>query len=60
MHFVSTYKINLKDVFFICAYSDGCEPNFESKQEILKWINKPEELINNGKEKTLVMYSKQA
>lgn len=57
-YYICTYKVNLKDVKYICAYSDGCEPNFENKEEIIKVINNPESIQEKGSEKTLVIYEK--
>lgn len=57
-YYISTYEIDLSNVAYICAYSDGCEPNFENKEAIQKWIEKPEAIGNEGKEKTLVLYEK--
>ena len=54
--YINTYKIKLNKVKFICAYSDGCEPDFENKEQIKKVIQNPEEQVKHGKEKTLIIY----
>lgn len=55
-HYIDTYKVDLTDVKYICAYSDGCEPFFENKGKLKEIIQNPERLQNEGKERTLVMY----
>lgn len=57
-HYIDVYKVDLSEVKYICAYSDGCEPFFSQKEEVRKIIQNPEELKHDGKERTLVIYEK--
>lgn len=57
-YYIDTYKVDLKDAKYVCAYSDGCEPNFSSKENIKKLLDNPEEIKQVGHEKTLVIYEK--
>lgn len=57
-HYIDTYKISLKGIRYICAYSDGCEPIFMSKQEQDKIIENPKILQEEGKERTLVIFER--
>lgn len=57
-HYIDTYKVDLTDVKYICAYSDGCEPFFENKEKLKKIIQNPEKLQNEGKERTLIIYER--
>lgn len=54
--FVKIYKVPLKDAKYICAYSDGCVPYFENKEEIEKTLINPDRIKENGSERTLVIY----
>ena len=56
MEFVKTYKVNLKNAKYICAYSDGCMPYFENKNESEKTIKNPERVAEHGSERTLILY----
>ncbi len=58
MYYVDTYTVDLSEVQYICAYSDGCEPNFENQEEIEKTLQDPQKTVEQGKEKTLVIYEK--
>ncbi len=55
-YYIDTYKINLSNVKYICAYSDGCEPFFENKEITKNILENLENLENNGKERTLIVY----
>lgn len=57
-HYIDTYKVDLTDVKYICAYSDGCEPFFEDKEKLKEIIQNPERLQNEGKERTLIIYER--
>lgn len=57
-HYIDTYKVDLTDVKYICAYSDGCEPFFENKEKLKEIIQNPERLQNEGKERTLIIYER--
>lgn len=57
-HYIDTYKVDLTDVKYICAYSDGCEPFFEDKEKLKEIIQNPEKLQNEGKERTLIIYER--
>lgn len=57
-HYIDTYEIDLKQIQYICAYSDGCEPIFASQEKIEKIITNPEYLSEEGKERTLVIYER--
>lgn len=57
-YYIDTYEIDLSKVKYICAYSDGCEPIFENKESIRKIIQNPDDLKNEGKERTLVIYER--
>lgn len=56
MDFVKVYKVPLKDAKYICAYSDGCIPYFESEEEIEKTLINPDRIKEDGSERTLVIY----
>lgn len=58
MNFVKTYKVNLSNVKYICAYSDGCEPYFENQETIKEVLKNPKVISKEGKERTLVMFEK--
>ena len=58
MDFVKIYKVPLKNVKHIVAYSDGCMPYFENKQETEKTFNDPDRIKAGGSERTLVIYEK--
>ncbi len=58
MHYVNIYKVSLENVKYICAYSDGCEPFFETADKIKETINNPSSIGDIGKEKTLLIYEK--
>lgn len=55
-YYIDTYKVDLSDVKYICAYSDGCEPFFETKEEIKKLLENLDSLKLTGKERTLIVY----
>lgn len=57
-HYIDVYKVDLSQIKYICAYSDGCEPFFEKKEIAKKIILEPEQLKNEGKERTLVIYER--
>lgn len=57
-HYIDTYKIELSDIKYICAYSDGCEPFFEKKEILKEIIEEPSKVEKEGKERTLVIYEK--
>lgn len=57
-HYIDVYKVDLSQIKYICAYSDGCEPFFETKEIAKKIIIEPEQLKNEGKERTLVIYER--
>lgn len=57
-HYIDVYKVDLREIKYICAYSDGCEPFFETKEIAKKIILEPEQLKNEGKERTLVIYER--
>jgi len=58
MDFVKVHKIPLAKAKYIVAYSDGCMPYFENKEEIKKTLENPDRIIGNGSERTLVVYEK--
>ena len=55
-YYIDTYTIDLTNVRYICAYSDGCEPYFQEKETMKKILKKPEMIEKEGKERTLVIY----
>lgn len=55
-YYIDTYEIDLTNVRYICAYSDGCEPYFQEKETIKEILRKPEIIEEEGKERTLVIY----
>ena len=57
-YYIVTYKWNLEDIKYICAYSDGCEPFFKTKENIQKIIENPSIIEKEGKERTLIIYKK--
>jgi len=58
MEFVKTYMVDLNDAKYVCIYSDGCEPNFENDTRMRESILNPHNIVNDGKEKTLVIYQR--
>lgn len=58
MNFVKIYKIPLDNAKYICAYSDGCMPYFENKEEVEKTLLSPSRIESDGSERTLVIYEK--
>lgn len=58
IHYVNVYEVPLDNVKYICAYSDGCEPNFLNADSIENLINNPDSIGKAGKEKTLIMYER--
>lgn len=57
-YYIDVYEVDLKDVSYICAYSDGCEPYFDDKEKIKQIIQNPQTIAEEGKERTLVIYEK--
>ena len=57
-HYIDVYKVDLNDVEYVCAYSDGCEPIFEQKEIMKEIITNPEKLELEGKERTLIIYER--
>lgn len=57
-HYIDTYKIDLSNIKYICAYSDGAEPYFEKKETIKEIILNPSKFEKEGKERTLIIYEK--
>lgn len=57
MDFVKIYKIDLENVKYICAYSDGCMPYFEG-DKAKETIENPDILEKEGSERTLIIYEK--
>ena len=39
-HYIDVYKVDLSQVKYICAYSDGCEPFFSDIEKKLEKIKK--------------------
>lgn len=58
MDFVKIYKVPLENAKFICAFSDGCVPYFESEELREKTLKNPDCIKENGSERTLVIYEK--
>ena len=58
MDFVKIYKVPLEKAKYIVAYSDGCMPYFENKEEVEKTLENPDRIAENGSERTLVIYEK--
>lgn len=58
MDFIKTYKVDLKNIKYICAYSDGCMPYFEDQKESKSTVLNPERIAKDGKERTLVIYER--
>lgn len=57
-YYIDVYKIDLKNVKYICAYSDGCENLFSDTKKIETLLNNPEILENEEPERTLIIYKK--
>lgn len=57
-HYIDTYAIDLTNIKYICAYSDGCEPYFREKSIINKILKEPEIIEKEGKERTLIIYER--
>jgi len=58
MEFVQVCKVPLEKARYICAYSDGCMPYFENKEEVENTLKNPDRIIENGSERTLVIYER--
>ncbi len=58
-HYIDVYKVDLSNIKYICAYSDGCEEFFRDKEHTKMIIQNPEKLQNEGKERTLIIYEKE-
>ena len=58
MDFVKIYKVPLKNVKYITAYSDGCMPYFENKVETEKTLKNIDIIEKEGSERTLIVYEK--
>ena len=58
-YYIDTYKVNLKNVKYICAYSDGCEPFFYNKKSIKNTLEDLKSLDYTGKERTLIVYERE-
>ena len=57
-YYIDTYAIDLTNIKYICAYSDGCEPYFREKSIINKILKEPEIIEKEGKERTLIIYER--
>lgn len=57
-YYIDTYAIDLTNIKYICAYSDGCEPYFREKSIINKILKEPEMIEREGKERTLIIYER--
>ena len=57
-YYIDTYAIDLTNIKYICAYSDGCEPYFREKSIINKILKEPEIIEREGKERTLIIYER--
>lgn len=60
MDFVKIAKVPLKKAKYIVAYSDGCMPYFENKEEVKKTLENPDRIKENGSERTLIVYERGA
>ena len=58
MQFVEISKVPLGKAKYIAVYSDGCMPYFENKQETQKTLENPDRIIENGSERTLLIYER--
>ncbi len=58
MHYVDTYMVPLDRAKYICAYSDGYEPIFANIDLVKSLVLEPEKFINQGKERTIVIYER--
>lgn len=57
-YYIDTYKVDLSNVNYICAYSDGCEPFFDSREKIKELLENFDVIEKEGKERTLVVYQR--
>lgn len=57
-HYIETYEVELTKVKYICAYSDGCEPFFKTRDTIEEIIKNPDRIQDEGKERTLIIYER--
>lgn len=57
-YYIDTYKVDLKKVKYICAYSDGCENAFSSKEKVIELLKNPIILEKEQPERTLIIYEK--
>lgn len=58
MDFVEISKVSLERAQYIVAYSDGCMPYFENKQETEKTLQNPDRIAKEGSERTLIIYER--
>ena len=58
-YYIDTYQIPLGNVSYVCVYSDGCEPDFATAEEIKKTIENPDRIKEKGHEKTLLIFAKE-
>lgn len=58
MQFIKIKKVSLEKVKYIAAYSDGCMPYFENKEEAQKTLQNPDRIMQDGSERTLLIYER--
>ena len=58
-NYIDTYEVELSEVQYICAYSDGYEPIFEKEEETKRVILDPESSAKEGKERTLILFERE-
>ena len=57
-YYINTFEVDLSNIKYICAYSDGAKPFFETEEGIRKLISNPESIKESGNEKTLIIYER--
>lgn len=55
-YYIDTYKVELENAKYICAYSDGCEKFLNEKEHIKKVMENPITIKKQGDERTLIIY----
>jgi len=57
-YYINAFKLELGNVKYILAYTDGVRPFLKTKESVEKMIKNPESIKESGNEKTLIIYEK--
>lgn len=58
-YFIDAYEINLENVKYICAFSDGCKDFFNSKESTKELLENLDIFKEKGEERTLIIYEQE-